>query len=145
MTDRPQLPHTWRPFGVRMAGIVFGAGLAIVLAGAWISFPERVKDEFNLWQRLTTLALLGLFAAAEYGLMRCRAVATDEGLTVVNGYTRHDLAWAQVVAVHMPPGAPWAVLDLDDGTTCSVMAIQGSDGARARHAVRQLRALLPTG
>lgn len=145
MTDRPQLPHTWRPFGVRMAGIVFGAGLAIVLAGAWISFPERVKDEFNLWQRLTTLGLLALFAAAEYGLMRCRAVATPEGLTVVNGYTRHDLAWAQIVAVHMPPGAPWAVLDLDDGNTCSVMAIQGSDGARARRAVRQLRALLPTG
>jgi len=47
------------------------------------------------------------------------------------------------VAIHLPPGAPWAVLDLADGTTCPVMAIQGSDGGRAKAAVREVRALLP--
>ena len=36
----------------------------------------------------------------------------------------------------LPPGAPWATLDLSDGTTVSAMGIQGSDGARARRAVR---------
>ena len=30
--------------------------------------------------------------------------------------------------MHLPPGAPWATLDLADGTTISAMAIQGSDG-----------------
>jgi hypothetical protein len=34
------------------------------------------------------------------------------------------------------------VLDLADGTTASAMGIQGSDGDRARLAVRQLRALI---
>ncbi|WP_238473672.1 PH domain-containing protein [Nocardioides cavernaquae] len=144
-TDGVTLPHTWRPFGVRMAGIVFGTALAIVCAAAWISFPASVKAEFTILQGLTTLLLIGLFAAAEYGVMRSRAVATETGLLVVNGYRQHRFVWAQVVAVHMPPGAPWAVLDLDDGETCSVMAIQGSDGARAKRAVRELRALLPSG
>jgi hypothetical protein len=143
--DRVNLPHTWRPLGVRMAGIVFGAALAVVCVAAWISFPASVKAEFTFLQRLTTLALIGLFAAAEYGVMRSRAVASESGLLVVNGYRQHRFDWAQVVAIHMPPGAPWAVLDLDDGETCSVMGIQGSDGARAKKAVRELRALLPSG
>jgi hypothetical protein len=34
------------------------------------------------------------------------------------------------------------VLDTDDGTTVYVMAIQGSDGDRARRAARQLRQLV---
>jgi hypothetical protein len=42
----------------------------------------------------------------------------------------------------MPPGAPWPTMDLDDGTTISVMGIHGSDGARARTAVADLKALL---
>ena len=29
------LPHTWRPFGVRMAGAVFGGALLVVCAFAW--------------------------------------------------------------------------------------------------------------
>ena len=33
---------------------------------------------------------------------------------------------------HLPPGAPWATLDLADGTTVSAMGIQGSDGDRAQ-------------
>ena len=50
--------------------------------------------------------------------------------------------WAQIVAVRLPQGAPWATLDLADGTTVSVLAIQGSDGDRARDAVRALRSLI---
>jgi len=61
---------------------------------------------------------------------------------VVNGYRRREYEWAEIVAVHLPPGAPWMTLDLSDGTTASALGIQGSDGARARTAVRQLRALL---
>ena len=40
------------------------------------------------------------------------------------------------------PGSPWAVLDLNDGTTRSAMGIQGSDGSRAVRQARQLRALV---
>jgi hypothetical protein len=142
-SDSVTLPHTWRPFGVRLAGGGLGGMLLVVIVAAWIAFPPEVRDSFTLFQR-GTLVFLGLLAfSAWFALVRSRAVATEQGLTVVNGYKRRDLAWAEVVAIHLPLGAPWAVLDLADGTTCPVMAIQGSDGGRAKLAVRQLRALLP--
>ena len=61
---------------------------------------------------------------------------------MVNGYRRHTFTWPEVVTVTPPGRRPWATLDLNDGTTVSAMGIQGSDGARARRAVRELRALL---
>lgn len=136
------LPHTWRPFGVRMALIVFGAGLVAVCAVSWFAFDPEIRARFTVFQR-STLVFLGLLAGSVgYALGRSRAVAEAERLVVVNGYRRRELAWAEIVAVHLPPGAPWATLDLADGTTASVMAIQGSDGERARVAVRELRTLI---
>jgi hypothetical protein len=138
------LPRTWRPFGVRLAGAALGGGLLVICLFAWIGLPADVRDEFTLFQR-STLVVLGLLAfSAWFALVRSRAVATTEGLTVVNGYRTRVFEWAELVAIHLPPGAPWAVLDLADGTTCPVMAIQGSDGARARQALVELRALMPT-
>lgn len=143
-SERPTvvaLPHTWRPLGVRVAGAVFGGGLLLVCAATWIGFDSETQGRFTLFQRIT-LALVGLLAfALWFALVRSRVVGEAERLVVVNGYRRHEFAWAQVVAVRMPPGAPWVTLDLADGTTCSVMGIQGSDGDRARRAVRELRAV----
>ena len=68
--------------------------------------------------------------------------AEMEELVVVNGFRTRELEWEEVVAIHLPDGAPWATLDLADGTTISAMAFQGSDGRVARDGVRQLRALI---
>ena len=136
------LPHTWRPFGARVAGIVFGGALLVVCAFAWFSFDDRTRATFTFFQR-STLVFIGLLAfAAWYALVRSREVATRERLVVVNGYRRREYDWAEIVAVHLPPGAPWMTLDLSDGSTASALGIQGSDGERARTAVRQLRAML---
>ncbi|MGZ4457046.1 MAG: PH domain-containing protein [Nocardioides sp.] len=138
----PALPHTWRPLGARLAGIAFGGMLLVVCAFAWFGFDDATRAKFTWFQR-GTLVFLGLIAfAAWYALVRSRVVASATGLLVVNGYRRHAYAWAEVVAVHLPPGAPWVVLDLADGTTASALAIQGSDGARASRAVRDLRTLI---
>lgn len=139
---RPPLPHTWRPFGVRMAGLVFGSLLLVVCAVAWFSFDAETRARFTPFQRGTLLFVGVLFFAAGYAMARSRVVADDGGLVVVNGYRRHEYEWAEVLAVHLPPGAPWAVLDLADGTSQSALGIQGSDGSRAQQAVRELRALL---
>ena len=141
-SDSVALPHTWRPFGVRLAGGGLGGMLLIVIVVAWVAFPPDVRESFTIFQR-GTLVFLGLLAfSAWFALVRSRAVATEQGLTVVNGYKRRDLDWAEVVAIHLPVGAPWAMLDLADGSTCPVMAIQGSDGGRAKLAVRQVRSLI---
>ena len=140
--SEPALPHTWRPLGVRMAGILFGGMLLVVCAVAWFSFDAEVRARFTPFQRGTLVALGLMFFSAGHALARSRVVAEAERLVVVNGYRRREYEWAEVLAVHLPPGAPWATLDLADGTSQPAMGIQGSDGARAHRAVAELRLLL---
>lgn len=136
----PALPHTWRPFGVRVAGTVLGVGLLVVCALAWVGFDDETQARFTTFQRITLVAVGLLAFAVWFALVRSRVVAEPQRLVVVNGYRRREYAWAQVVAVHLPPGAPWVTIDLADGSTVAAMGIQGSDGDRARRSVRELRA-----
>ena len=136
------LPYTWRPLGPRIAGPVAGGVLLVLFVGAWFAFDDETRARFTGFQ-IGTLAVLWLAgAAAMYALVRSRVVAERDRLVIVNGYRRHVLEWPQVVAVRLPPGAPWVTLDLADGEVLSAMGIQGSDGDRARRAVRELRALV---
>jgi hypothetical protein len=137
----PVLPHTWRPLGPRIVGVVLGVGLLVVVGAAWLSFDAETRGKFTPFQIGTVLAIGGLGFACLHALTRSRAVAHREHLLVVNGYRKRAYAWEQIVGVHLPPGAPWVTLDLSDGSTVSVMGIQGSDGTRARAAAKQLRAL----
>jgi hypothetical protein len=143
--SEPALPRTWRPFGVRMAGLVFGTMLVVVCAVAWFSFDAETRAKFTPFQRGTILFLGLLFFSVGYAMARSRVVAERDRLVVVNGYRRHEYSWPEVLAVHLPPGAPWAVLDLADGTSQPAMGIQGSDGGRARVAVSELRRLINRG
>jgi hypothetical protein len=136
------LPHTWRPFGARIAVIFFGTMLVVICAFAWFGFDPEVRARFTLFQRSTLVALGLLAGSVGHALARSRVVASESGLLVVNGYKRHDYEWAEVISIHLPPGAPWATIDLADGTTASLLAIQGSDGDRARDAVRALRSII---
>lgn len=137
----PALPRTWRPLGVRLAVVFFGGLLVLICAFAWFGFPQEIRDRFTFFQR-STLVALGLVAgSAGWALARSRVVATPDRLVVVNGFRRREWEWPEVVAVRLPRGAPWASLDLADGTTAAVMALQSSDGDRAVAAVRALRAL----
>lgn len=138
----PALPHSWRPFGIRVAVLGFGLTLAVVCAAAWFGFDESVRDRFTWLQRGTLFVFAVGAATCGWALGRARVTAEAERLVVVNGFKTRELAWEEVLSVHLPPGAPWASLDLADGTTISVMAFQGSDGTRAQKGVRQLRALI---
>jgi len=136
------LPHTWRPLGPRIAGIAAGTILLVLFLAAWLAFDDETRARFTAFQ-IGTLAALWLGGgAAMFALVRSRVVAERDRLVIVNGYRRRELDWAQVIAVRLPPGAPWVTLDLADGDVVSAMGIQGSDGQRARLAVRQLRALV---
>ena len=126
----------------RFAVVGFGLMLLVVCAAAWFGFDDETRAKFNLLQRLTLLALGAGFAVVGWALGRARVTAEMEELGVVNGFRTRELEWEEVVAIHLPDGAPWATLDLADGTTISAMAFQGSDGRVARDGVRQLRALI---
>jgi Bacterial PH domain len=136
------LPHSFRPYGVRIAIYALGAVLVLAVAGIWLAFPQEIRDQFTFFQRATVVGLGLMFYAGGYALARSRLVATEGGLTVMNGYRTRRFEWNEILAVTLRPGGPWAELDIADGTTVPAMGIQGSDGARARAQVRQLRALV---
>ena len=138
----PALPHTWRPFGVRMAGTVLGAGLLIVCALAWVGFDEETQARFTTFQRITIFAFGLLAFSVWFALVRSRVVAEPDRLVVVNGYRRREYDYAAVDDASLAPGAPWVTLDLADGSTVSAMGIQGSDGSRARQSAHELRAVV---
>lgn len=141
-SDPVPLPHTFRPFGVRIAATALGGLLILVTLVIWFAFPQSVRDQFTWFQR-GTVVFFGLAAvAAGHALARSRVEARQDGLTVVNGYKARRYEWTEVLAVTLRTGSPWALLDLADGTSVSAMGIQGSDGARAITQVRQLRTLV---
>lgn len=142
MDDPVMLPRTWRPFGARVMGTVAGVAVLALSIAVWIAWGPEVRARFTFFQR-STLVFLGLLAfGVWFALMRSRVTATAAGVTVVNGYRRRDLSWPEVVGVNLRRGAPWAGMDLSDGTSISLIGIQGSDGARATQAVRELRGMI---
>lgn len=138
----PPLPRTWRPMGSRVMGIVLLVGLFGLCAMVWLTFSDKVRAEFAMSEKITMGFFAILICVLVHALTRSRVEARAEKLIVVNGYRRREFDWAQVVAVSLPPGAPWVTLDLADGNACPAMGIQASDGSRARRAVRELRSLV---
>jgi hypothetical protein len=138
----PVLPWRYRPLGIRVAAAVMGSLLTGALVFFWLALPGSVRDEFTIAQRLTLVVIFAVMLAFLFGIARCAIRADDHGLRVVNVYKVRRLEWTEVVQVRLLRGDPWAVLDVDDGTSIKAMAIQGSDGRRARRATAQLRALV---
>ncbi len=138
----PELPRTWRPLGPRVVGITITLVLAAICVATWLTFDEETRGRFTAFQRGTLIFFGLLFLVLMYALIRSRAVAYPDRLVVVNGYRRREFEWPEIVAARLPPGAPWVTLDLADGETAAVMGIQGSDGDRARVALRELKALV---
>ena len=140
--DVPPLPRTWRPLGIRLAVVFFGVLLFVVCAAAWFGFSPEIRERWTFLQKLTVFLIGGVYVFLGWLLSRSRIIAEVDALVVVNGLRTRRYEWAQVLAVHLPSGAPWATLDLADGTSVSAIGIQGSDGARAERQVRELHALL---
>jgi hypothetical protein len=136
----PELPRTWRPLGALVAVLVFGTALVVLCAVVWYALDPSDRAQFTPFQRLTLVVLALLFFGCYHALVRSRVVATEAGVTVVNGYRTRRFEYPQIVRVSLGRGAPWGTLDLSDGTTVAMVGIQGSDGARARRAIQELRA-----
>lgn len=132
----------WHPIGPRIVGIVVFLSLLVVCTVTWFAIGAEVRSHFSLFQRIT-LVLIGVaIFVILWALGRSSVEAWSDKVVVVNGFKRREFAWAQIVSINMPAGAPWVTLDLADGSTVSAMGIQGSDGAQARNAVRSMRSLL---
>jgi hypothetical protein len=123
--------------GIAMAIVVLGGGilLAVVLPGSGTVAYDSLDR--------AGIAALGVpIAVVLLLLARPRLTADAEGLTVVNLVRRRRLTWSEVVSVDLAVTASWASLDLADGTSLPVLALQTVDGQRYRRAVTELTALI---
>ena len=136
------LPRRYRPLGARLASAVAAAALVGVIAFLWLMLPDEIQDKFTVFQRATLVGVFVALLALLNGVFRTSALAAEQGLTIVNGYRVRHFEWAEVVRISLSRNRPWALLDLADGTTVAVMALQSSDGDRATRSAREVAGLI---
>ena len=68
--------------------------------------------------------------------------ARPRELVVRNLMRTRTLEWPEVIGISFPMGDPWAHLDLADGSTLPLQALQRYDGDRAIAAAHLLRDLV---
>jgi hypothetical protein len=128
--------RTLRPLGARVVALVAGTCLTVMVAVMWFAMPASIRESFTFFENVTLLLVLLGVLTVLYGIARTRLDVDAVGLHITNGYRRHDLEWAEAVAIHLGRGAPWAVLDTADGRIVKVMALQAADGGRAQAGCR---------
>jgi hypothetical protein len=139
--DSDRYPMTYRPYRARW--VVYPTMVSIVAVVSLVAWAlPGGQYGFGASDRIGML-IIGFGLAGGLGVMvRPRAVASAAGLRVTNLFRTRQLTWGDVLAVRLPTGAPWALLDLADGETLPVMAIQTADAERGRAAAAQLAELI---
>lgn len=133
-----------RPKRGSAVAIVLGVLVLAAFAYGAITVPGRdgQKDDWGLGDR-AALLLIGVGVAwFLWRFATIRAVPSREGIAVRNLLLSRELTWAEVVRVQFGGGAPWARLDISDGDTVAVMAIQKADGPYAAALASRLAALV---
>jgi hypothetical protein len=126
---------TFRPRFALIAGAITGT---VFVVGCVVVAMTGVGPQFDAGERIAIIVVGLLGGWLVELLVNTRAVPSPRGLLVSNIVRRRALEWAEVVAVHFGPNDPWVVLDLADGKTLAVMAIQRADGARGTRAANRL-------
>jgi hypothetical protein len=96
----------------------------------------------SVGDRLGFVALAAVLVLLLSRFARVAALPDEEGLTVRNLVQVRRHPWPAIVSVSFGRDSTWAQLDLDDGTTANVMAIQQADGALARREADRLATLV---
>lgn len=129
---RPFRPRwgRWVPWAVAAGG----GGVFVAVAAA---YPGA-----SVGDRLGFVALAAVLVLLLSRFARVAALPDEEGLTVRNLVQVRRHPWPAIVSVSFGRDSTWAQLDLDDGTTANVMAIQQADGALARREADRLATLV---
>ena len=136
------LPRTFRPRWAPRIVYPIAVLLLVVMVGGALSLPGGGARGYGFADRGLIIVLALALAAGLHRLASVRITCRADGVVVRNILRVTPLEWAEIVAVRLPPSAPWLVLDLDDGTEMAAMGIQGSDGAYARAQAGELAALV---
>ncbi|MFC4032024.1 PH domain-containing protein [Streptomyces polygonati] len=140
---RDDLPVTFRPVVTRVVLLTMGAALFAVLTAVAVAMPHDGQAPWSTGERVVVSLTGAFFSSVLVLLSRPKAVADPAGLTVVNLIVKRRLAWPEVLGVHLRNGDAWVHLDLADGTSLAVMAIQpGIAKQRALRDALRLRTLV---
>ena len=121
--------------GVAWASLaVFGA-IAVVM-------PAQADGRWGLGDRLMFFGLGVVVAFVAWRYASIVAVPSRQGIVVRNLVLTRTLEWPEIVRVQFGGGEPWVSLDLEDGDTVAVMAIQKADGDVSGKEASRLAALV---
>jgi hypothetical protein len=137
VTGEPPAEPAFRPRRARAVAVTV-AVVAVLLFGAIGAFVPAAGPGDRIGIAAFGLAIAWLM----WRYASLSAVPGPDGLVVRNLMTTRRLAWAEIVGVHLQVGAPWVSLDLDDGDTLAVMAIQKADGEAGRAEASRLARLV---
>ncbi|GAA1630060.1 PH domain-containing protein [Georgenia ruanii] len=142
MTTAEELHRPFRPRAARRVSFVLGVLTAVGAVLIMVLVPQMPGVTFGPADEVGTavFALGVLWLLWRQGAVR--AVPGEQGLTVRNFIYTRSVEWAEIVGVTFGAGSPWVQLDLSDGDTLAVMAIQRADGARAVEESRRLATLV---
>ncbi|TQM58300.1 PH domain-containing protein [Humibacillus xanthopallidus] len=121
--------------GVAWTALIVFGGLAVLM-------PVETLGHWSIIDRLMFFALGVVIAVVAWRYASISAVPSREGLIVRNLVLTRTLTWPEVVGVQFGGGEPWVTLDLDDGDTLAVMAIQKADGEVSGREASRLAALV---
>lgn len=133
------------PIRPRWAPVV-SVVLAVVVVAGLVALFVFVRPNAATELTAADYLLMVVFTAGLLGVLwrqgTVSALPDAEGVTVRNLLRTTRVSWNQIVTVRFSGDRAWAQLDLADGDTLAVMAIQGADGERARRSAQRLAALV---
>lgn len=137
-----QLHRPFRPRAARLVCLPLAGISLVMMVGLAVGLPGLTGVRLGAGDRV---GFVSLGVAIAWFLLREAGVRADPdraGIVVRNLLRTRRLAWAEVVSVRFGPDRPWVLLDLADGDTLAVMAVQRADGDRARTEARRLATLV---
>jgi hypothetical protein len=142
VTEREALHAVFRSHRGRVVGWGAAIGQGVVLLVAAAILPWSGPNTVGWYDRLGFAVVAAGVGWGLHRLASVRAVPAESGLVVRNVLLTRRLEWAEILGIHFGPGDPWVLLDLSDGDTLAVMAIQRADGARATTEAARLATLM---
>ncbi len=139
---RADLHAAFRPVRGRRTAVVIGVAQGLVLIWTAAAMPGVGPEAAHWYDRLGVLLVSAAIGVMLWRFARLAALPGEDGLVVRNLSGDRALAWAEVVQVRFGGGHPWVTLDLADGESLAVMAIQRADGPRADADARRLATLV---
>lgn len=136
------LYRPFRPWAARLVCVPLAVASLALMVGLAVGLPALTGVRLGVGDRVGFVTLgvaMAWFLLREAGV---RADPDSAGLVVRNLVRTRRLAWAEIVSVRFGPDRPWVYLDLADGDTLAVMAVQRADGGRARAEATRLATLV---